>query len=156
MILLGYDLGTSSVKACLMDAATGKVLATDFYPHQEAPIKSLQPGWAEQAPEDWWARVVEATRSVMAMAKINPEDIKAIGISYQMHGLVMVDKAENTTETAPIISSFPERLELDGNRTPVIGNASTPRPTAAGMEMNIVRRMVSRILSFASSRSPVA
>lgn len=93
MILLGYDLGTSSVKACLMDAATGKVLATDFYPHQEAPIKSLQPGWAEQAPEDWWTRVVEATKSVMAMAKIDPKDIKAIGISYQMHGLVMVDKA---------------------------------------------------------------
>ena len=77
MILLGYDLGTSSVKACLMDAATGKVLATDFYPHQEAPIKSLQPGWAEQAPEDWWTRVVEATKSVMAMAKIDPRDIKA-------------------------------------------------------------------------------
>lgn len=93
MILLGYDLGTSSVKACLMDAATGKVLATDFYPHQEAPIKSLQPGWAEQAPEDWWTRVVEATKSVMAMAQIDPKDIKAIGISYQMHGLVMVDKA---------------------------------------------------------------
>lgn len=93
MILLGYDLGTSSVKACLMDAATGKVLATDFYPHQEAPIKSLQPGWAEQAPEDWWTRVVEATKSVMAMARIDPKDIKAIGISYQMHGLVMVDKA---------------------------------------------------------------
>ena len=92
MILLGYDLGTSSVKACLMDAATGKVLATDFYPHQEAPIKSLQPGWAEQAPEDWWTRVVEATKSVMAMSKIDPKDIKAIGISYQMHGLVMVDK----------------------------------------------------------------
>lgn len=92
MILLGYDLGTSSVKACLMDAATGKVLATDFYPHQEAPIKSLQPGWAEQAPEDWWTRVVEATKSVMAMAKIDPKDIKAIGISYQMHGLVMVDR----------------------------------------------------------------
>lgn len=92
MILLGYDLGTSSVKACLMDAATGKVLATDFYPHQEAPIKSLQPGWAEQAPEDWWTRVVEATKSVMAMAKVDPKDIKAIGISYQMHGLVMVDR----------------------------------------------------------------
>lgn len=92
MILLGYDLGTSSVKACLMDAATGKVLAADFYPHQEAPIKSLQPGWAEQAPEDWWTRVVEATKSVMAMAKIDPKDIKAIGISYQMHGLVMVDR----------------------------------------------------------------
>lgn len=92
MILLGYDLGTSSVKACLMDAATGKVLATDFYPHQEAPIKSLQPGWAEQAPEDWWTRVVEATKSVMAMARIDPKDIKAIGISYQMHGLVMVDR----------------------------------------------------------------
>lgn len=92
MILLGYDLGTSSVKACLMDAETGKVLATDFYPHREAPIKSLQPGWAEQAPDDWWTRVVEATRSVLDIAKIDPGEIRAIGISYQMHGLVMVDR----------------------------------------------------------------
>lgn len=94
MILLGYDLGTSSVKACLMDAETGKVLATDFYPHQEAPIKSLKPGWAEQAPADWWTRVVEATRLVMAASGADPKDIKAIGISYQMHGLVMVDKED--------------------------------------------------------------
>lgn len=92
MILLGYDLGTSSVKACLMDAETGKVLATDFYPHQEAPIKSLKPGWAEQAPADWWTRVVEATKLVLAASGADPKDIKAIGISYQMHGLVMVDK----------------------------------------------------------------
>ena len=90
--MLGYDLGTSSVKACLMDAETGKVLATDFYPHQEAPIKSLKPGWAEQAPADWWTRVVEATKLVMAASGVDPKDIKAIGISYQMHGLVMVDK----------------------------------------------------------------
>ena len=92
MILLGYDLGTSSVKACLMDAETGKVLATDFYPHQEAPIKSLKPGWAEQAPADWWTRVVKATKLVLAASGADPKDIKAIGISYQMHGLVMVDK----------------------------------------------------------------
>lgn len=92
MYLLGYDIGTSSVKACVVDAATGEIVASDFYPRQEAPIKSLRPGWAEQDPADWWTRVKEATRSVLAISKVDPADIKAIGISYQMHGVVLVDK----------------------------------------------------------------
>lgn len=92
MYLLGYDLGTSSVKAALMDAATGRIVAADYYPHREAPIRSLRPGWAEQSPADWWERVAEVTKLVMTAAKVNPGDIKAIGISYQMHGLVMVDR----------------------------------------------------------------
>lgn len=92
MYLLGYDIGTSSVKACIVDAVSGAIVASDFFPRQEAPIKSLHPGWAEQNPEDWWSRIKEATHSVLAQSRISPDDIKAIGISYQMHGVVLVDK----------------------------------------------------------------
>lgn len=92
MYLLGYDIGTSSVKACIVDAESGEIVASDFFPKQEAPIKSLQYGWAEQRPEDWWKRIKDATRAVMASSGIQPIDIKAIGISYQMHGVVLVDK----------------------------------------------------------------
>ena len=92
MYLLGYDIGTSSVKAALVNAETGATVATDFYPKSEAAIKSLKPGWAEQNPETWWDFVKEATKLVLDESKINPKDIKAIGFSYQMHGLVCVDE----------------------------------------------------------------
>ena len=92
MYLLGYDIGSSSVKASLVDAVSGRTIASDFYPRTEAEIISLRPGWAEQRPEQWWDCLKQATASVMASSKIDPKDIKAIGISYQMHGLVMVDK----------------------------------------------------------------
>ncbi len=92
MYLLGYDIGSSSVKAALVDANTGVCVASDFYPRSEAPIKALQPGWAEQQPDNWFNYLKEATASVMATARIDARDIKAIGISYQMHGLVAVDR----------------------------------------------------------------
>ena len=92
MYLLGYDIGSSSVKAALVDAQTGKCVASDFFPKSEAPIKALKEGWAEQDPENWWKYLREATKSVLAESKVNPADIKAIGISYQMHGLVAIDK----------------------------------------------------------------
>ncbi len=90
--LLGYDIGTSSVKASIIDAATGKSVAADYYPKTEALIKSLNPGWAEQDPESWWNYVKGATKLVIDQSKIDPKDIKAIGFSYQMHGLVCVDE----------------------------------------------------------------
>ena len=86
MYLLGYDIGSSSVKAALVEVATGKCVASDFYPKAEAPIKALKAGWAEQKPTDWWAYLKEATRAVLAESKVSASDIKAIGISYQMHG----------------------------------------------------------------------
>ena len=92
MILLGYDIGSSSVKAALVDAATGKCLAEAFYPKQEAPIKAVRPGWAEQNPDDWWAYLKSATAEVLSAVGPRASDIGAIGISYQMHGLVCVDK----------------------------------------------------------------
>ena len=92
MYLLGYDIGSSSVKASLVDAETGKTIASDFYPKTEAEIIALRPGWAEQRPQQWWDCLKEVTASVLAASKANGKDVAAIGISYQMHGLVMVDK----------------------------------------------------------------
>lgn len=92
MYLLGYDIGTSSVKASLVDASTGKCVATDFFPKQEAPIKALKHGWAEQDPESWWKHLKDVTASILASSGVDPKDIKAIGFSYQMHGLVCIDK----------------------------------------------------------------
>lgn len=90
MYLLGYDVGSSSVKASLVDAATGSCVASAFCPKSEAPIISLNPGWAEQEPAMWWENLKSATAEVLAGR--NGADVEAIGISYQMHGLVCVGK----------------------------------------------------------------
>lgn len=92
MYLLGYDVGSSSVKASLVEVESGRTVAGDFYPRAEAPIKALRQGWAEQRPADWWSYLREVTASVLSQSKVNPADIKAIGISYQMHGLVAIDR----------------------------------------------------------------
>jgi xylulokinase len=90
--LLGFDVGSSSVKASLVDIETGACAATAFYPEHEAPIKAVKAGWAEQNPQMWWDNAKLALRKIMAETDAKGEDIKAIGISYQMHGLVCVDK----------------------------------------------------------------
>ena len=95
MYLLGYDIGSSSVKASLVDAQTGKCVASAFYPKSEAAIIAVKPGWAEQEPSSWWENLKLATADIMAASAADPKDIKAIGISYQMHGLVCVDKDQN-------------------------------------------------------------
>ena len=92
MYLLGYDIGSSSVKASLVDAHTGRCVAQASYPESEAPIAAPQRGWAEQNPEDWWRYVKQATAQVLYDSRVASEDIVAIGISYQMHGLVVVDR----------------------------------------------------------------
>ena len=95
MYLLGYDIGSSSVKASLVDAQTGRCAATAFYPKTEAAIIAVKPGWAEQKPESWWENLKLATADIMSASGADPKEIKAIGISYQMHGLVCVDKEQN-------------------------------------------------------------
>ena len=102
MYLLGYDIGSSSVKASLVNAETGKTVASDFYPKTEAEIIAVKPGWAEQRPQQWWDGLKHATESVLASSKVDPKEIKAIGISYQMHGLVMVDKDKQPLRPAII------------------------------------------------------
>ncbi|MGM9786794.1 MAG: xylulokinase [Candidatus Cryptobacteroides sp.] len=102
MYLLGYDVGSSSVKASLVDADSGICVASAFYPKSEAPIAAPRPGWAEQEPEDWWENLALATRDVLATSGIHSAGIKAVGISYQMHGLVCVDKDKNVLRPAII------------------------------------------------------
>jgi len=92
MLLLGIDLGTSSVKVSIVNAATANVLASVQFPDVETAIVSRHPGWAEQSPEVWWENVQQAIRKAHATGRYNPADIAAIGIAYQMHGLVLVDK----------------------------------------------------------------
>ncbi|MDR0430379.1 MAG: carbohydrate kinase [Tannerellaceae bacterium] len=92
MYLLGCDIGSSSIKASLIDQETGTTVSSDYYPKEEASIKAIKPGWAEQNPEDWWDYLKQAIKGAIHQANIQGTDIKAIGISYQMHGLVLVDK----------------------------------------------------------------
>ncbi|MBO6187248.1 MAG: carbohydrate kinase [Prevotella sp.] len=90
--LLGFDVGSSSVKASLVNADSGKCVATAFFPEKEAPITAVKAGWAEQDPQMWWDNAKLALKKIMADAGAAADDVKAIGISYQMHGLVCVDK----------------------------------------------------------------
>ncbi len=92
MYLLGYDIGSSSVKASIINTDTGQCVASAFNPKREMTITARQAGWAEQDPESWWSNLKLSTNEVMQTAEIDAANIRAIGISYQMHGLVMVDK----------------------------------------------------------------
>ncbi len=114
-ILLGYDIGTSSVKASLVDAQTGQTVASAQYPDSEAPIKTLQAGWAEQEPQMWWDELKQATARVAEKAGGSLHDVAAIGISYQMHGLVCVDKDGNALR--------PSIIWCDGRAVPY-GNSA--------------------------------
>ena len=100
--LLGFDVGSSSVKASLVNAETGKCVATAFYPEKEAPIMAVKAGWAEQDPQMWWDNAKLSLKKIMADANVKGEDISAIGISYQMHGLVCVDKNQKALRPAII------------------------------------------------------
>ena len=93
--LLGFDVGSSSVKASLVNADTGVCVASAFYPEKEAPILAVKAGWAEQDPQMWWDNAKLSLKKVMDMAQVKGNEIKAIGISYQMHGMVCVDKSLN-------------------------------------------------------------
>ena len=90
--LLGFDVGSSSVKASLVNADSGKCVASAFFPEKEAPIMAVKAGWAEQDPESWWQYAKMALKKIMVEANAAADEVKAIGISYQMHGLVCVDK----------------------------------------------------------------
>lgn len=91
--LLGLDLGSSSVKAALVEAETGRPVASAFSPDVEMSIHAPRPGWAEQDPETWWRELKVAVGKLRLQVPFKKDDILAIGISYQMHGLVCVDAA---------------------------------------------------------------
>ena len=113
-LLLGYDVGSSSIKASLIDADTGELVSSDFSPQQEMKIDSPQMGWAEQHPESWWEHVVIATKNMLAQISSQSYEIISIGISYQMHGLVVVDN--NKKALYPSIIWCDSRAVEVGNR----------------------------------------
>ena len=100
--LLGYDIGSSSVKVALIEADSGKLIGSATSPDTELEIASPKPGWAEQDPETWWKHATLATQKVLSATAVKPGSILAIGISYQMHGLVLVDKDQKVLRPAII------------------------------------------------------
>lgn len=114
MYLLGIDIGSSSIKASLINGESGECAASAFYPKQEMTITAHKVGWAEQEPELWWENLKLALADVLKESKVDVNDIKSIGISYQMHGLVMVDK--NQEVIRPSIIWCDSRAAAIGNK----------------------------------------
>lgn len=102
MLLLGIDLGTSSIKVSVIDPQTQKCIASTQYPETESEVIALQPGWAEQSPEMWWEHVQQAIIICNSKKLYDPGEIRAIGIAYQMHGLVLVDKNQRVLRNSII------------------------------------------------------
>ena len=92
MYYIGYDIGSSSVKVALVDAESNKKVAVLSEPEGEMRIHAPKPDWAEQDPEMWWKHLCQATQRILSENKIDAQQIKAVGISYQMHGLVLLDR----------------------------------------------------------------
>ncbi|MEO5681516.1 MAG: FGGY family carbohydrate kinase [Chitinophagaceae bacterium] len=103
MLLLGIDIGTSSIKVSVTNAQTGLAVASGQFPEDtESGIISVHPGWAEQSPDMWWQHVQQAVLKAHASGRYNSKDIGAIGIAYQMHGLVLVDAQQNALRNSII------------------------------------------------------
>ncbi|MBK6931773.1 MAG: carbohydrate kinase [Saprospirales bacterium] len=102
MYLLGFDIGSSSVKAALVNARTGRTAGIVHSPQTEMEMDAPAPGWAEQHPDTWWANCCRASRQLLAETGIAPAEVGAIGISYQMHGLVLTDQLGNVLRPAII------------------------------------------------------
>lgn len=120
MLLLGIDIGTSSVKVSIVNAETRQCIASAQYPESEASITSLQPGWAEQSPETWWQYTIQTIQKLNEYKNYDPQDIAAIGIGYQMHGLVVVDKNQNVLRDS-IIWCDSRAVEIGDNAFNKIG-----------------------------------
>ena len=119
-LLLGFDIGSSSIKATLMDADSGAVLASATSPDKELEIIAQQSDWAEQHPDTWWQNLKNAAAIIKSQTTFDPADVKAIGISYQMHGLVAVDKDHNVLRPA-IIWCDSRAVEIGRQATQEIG-----------------------------------
>ncbi len=121
MYLLGIDIGSSSVKASILNGETGEIAGSSFYPKSEMTIVAKQSGWAEQQPELWWENLKLAILEAKSLAKVSGNDIVAIGISYQMHGLVIVDKQQNVLRPS-IIWCDSRATEIGNKAFNEIGN----------------------------------
>ena len=123
---LGIDVGTGGTRALLVDEA-GQVRHASTAPHEDVCME--RPLWAEQRPENWWEAAKQATRSVLAEAKITGKDIRGVGLSGQMHGLVILDASNEVIRPALIWSDQRSQPQVDWiNRT--IGKDAVLRYTA--------------------------
>lgn len=118
--LLGLDVGSSSIKASLLEIETGKMVSTAISPEKEMGMLSVKPGWAEQSPETWWTHVRNAIRKIRDQVNFKEGDIGAIGISYQMHGLVLIDKNRNVLRPS-VIWCDSRAVEIGNNAFREIG-----------------------------------
>lgn len=148
MLLLGIDVGTSSIKVSVVDAATQKCIASAQYPDTETPITSLQTGWAEQSAEMWWQHTLQAIKKVNASNKFDPADIAAIGIAYQMHGLVLVDKQQKILRDS-IIWCDSRAVEIGDNAFAKIGTE-----TCASCLLNSPGNFTASKLSWVKNNEP--
>ncbi|MES2269000.1 MAG: FGGY family carbohydrate kinase [Bacteroidota bacterium] len=123
MLLLGIDIGTSSVKVCIANAENQSVIASAQYPDQESPIISHQTGWAEQSPDMWWQQTQQALALCIKKGGFDAKNISAIGIAYQMHGLVLVDKDQNLLRDS-IIWCDSRAVEIGDKAFDEIGEAA--------------------------------
>ena len=120
MLLLGIDIGTSSVKVSVLETASGKILASAHYPETEADIIAPRSGWAEQSPDLWWEHTKQAILKCHETKAYDPLAIAAIGIAYQMHGLVLVDKDQHVLRNS-IIWCDSRAVEIGNKAFNVIG-----------------------------------
>lgn len=119
-LLIGYDVGSSSVKASLLDAGSGTTVASATSPDKELEIIAKKTGWAEQDPNTWWEHIVKSTAKLKSKTKFDPADVMAIGISYQMHGLTVVDKNQKVLRPA-IIWCDSRAVEIGNKALKAIG-----------------------------------
>ena len=120
MLLMGIDIGTSFIKVSVVDASSRKPIVSAQFPENESPLITHQPGWAEQSPEMWWQNLQLAIHKAHAQKKYDPFDIVAIGIAYQMHGLVLVDKDQHLLRDS-IIWCDSRAVEIGNNAFESIG-----------------------------------
>lgn len=121
MYSIGYDIGSSSIKAALVDTSTGKNVAVVSEPDVEMEMLAIQNGWAEQDPDDWWKHVCNATKRLLLENQIEASLISGIGISYQMHGLVIVNKDGHPLRNS-IIWCDSRAVEIGQNAFDELGN----------------------------------
>ncbi|MCL7762485.1 FGGY family carbohydrate kinase [Polaribacter sp. Z014] len=120
MYYLGLDIGSSSIKAALVEVVTGKSLGVVQEPKEEMGMFAQKNGWAEQKPNDWWLHICNAITKLKKEYNISRTQIKGIGISYQMHGLVLVDKKGNPLRKS-IIWCDSRAVEIGNNAFTEIG-----------------------------------
>ncbi|MDC6351168.1 FGGY family carbohydrate kinase [Zeaxanthinibacter sp. PT1] len=119
---IGYDIGSSSIKAALVHAETGEKINLVQVPSVEMLIRIPEKGWAEQDPEQWYQYVCNATKILLKESTLRPEQIIGIGIAYQMHGLVLVDRAGAVLRPA-IIWCDSRAVDIGDNALKTLGES---------------------------------